>query len=151
MRTTKSSSDVSLEDASGPVDFSKEVDMEKNGRSNELQRQVSEPPYSVWSKGAKIWIIFLVSVSALISPFGATTFLPALTVLTDVLDITPSQVNISVTTYMVGGQTSLILQQMSDIVCLDCTSYSSSLHWHYVRQQRSTVIVHCLFRHLHYW
>jgi hypothetical protein len=132
MRTNKSSSDVPLEDASGPVDFSKEVDMEKNGRMDELQRQVSGPPYSVWSKGAKIWIIFLVSVSALISPFGATTFLPALTVLTDVLDITPSQVNISVTTYMVGGHISFMLEQIPDTVCLDCTSYSSRLHRHHV-------------------
>jgi hypothetical protein len=101
MGSTKSSSDVSVEDASGPVDFSKEVDVEKNGRPDELQRQVTGPPYSIWSKGAKIWIIFLVSVSALISPFGATTFLPALNVLTGVLHITPTQVNISVTTYMV--------------------------------------------------
>jgi multidrug resistance protein len=64
-------------------------------------RQVSGPPYSIWGKGAKAWIIFLVSISALISPFGATTFFPALNILTDVLDITPTQLNISITTYMV--------------------------------------------------
>ena len=79
----------------------KEMGVEKHGASPTLQRQVSGPPYSVFGKGMKIWIIFLVSISALISPFGATTFLPALTVLSDVLDISATQVNISITTYMV--------------------------------------------------
>jgi hypothetical protein len=85
-------------------DASPEVDLEKSGPQETLQRQVSGPPYSVFSKSMKIWIIFLVSISALISPFGATTVLPALNVLTDVLDITPTKANISVTTYMVCGK-----------------------------------------------
>jgi hypothetical protein len=101
MGSKKASPGTSSEDAVGPMFCSTEVDVEKNGRPDDLHRQVSGPPYSIWSKGAKIWIIFLVSVSALISPFGATTFLPALNVLTGVLHITPTQVNISVTTYMV--------------------------------------------------
>lgn len=101
MGPPKVDSNISLEDAAGPVDFSKEVDAEKNGRPEDLQRQISGPPYTIWGQGAKVWIIFLVSVSALISPFGATTFFPALNVLTDVLDITPTQLNISITTYMV--------------------------------------------------
>jgi hypothetical protein len=78
-----------------------EVDSEKHGYTPSLEEQDSEPPFSVFSKGMKIWIIFLVCVSALISPFGATTFLPALNVLSDVLDISATQVNISITTYMV--------------------------------------------------
>ncbi|KAH8732878.1 major facilitator superfamily domain-containing protein [Phaeosphaeriaceae sp. PMI808] len=77
-------------------------DIEKGETPGAVHGQISEPLYSVWSKGAKIWIIFLVSVSALISPFGATTFFPALNVLSKVLDITPTQVNLSVTTYMVA-------------------------------------------------
>jgi hypothetical protein len=80
---------------------SQEVDLEKAGLRPDLERHVSEPPFSVFTKGMKIWIIFLVSVSALISPFGASMFLPALNVLSDVLNITPTQVNISITTYMV--------------------------------------------------
>lgn len=84
------------------LEVTEEIDLEKNGAAAAaLQRQDSGAPYSVFGKGMKIWIIFLVSVSALISPFGATTFLPALNVLTEVLDITPTQVNISITTYMV--------------------------------------------------
>jgi hypothetical protein len=100
MGAHKAESITSFEDANGPVEFSN-VDPEKNGRPEELQRQISGPPYTIWGPGARIWIVALVSVSALISPFGATTFFPALNILTDVLDITPTQVNISVTTYMV--------------------------------------------------
>jgi len=66
-----------------------------------LQRQVSGPPYSVFTQAEKIWIISLVSTSALISPFGATLFYPVLNVLSDVLHVTPTMTNISITTYMV--------------------------------------------------
>lgn len=59
-------------------------------------------PHSVFTKGMRIWIVLLVSMSALISPFGATTFLPAMNVLREVLDISASQVNVAVTTYMVS-------------------------------------------------
>ncbi|EDU50639.1 conserved hypothetical protein [Pyrenophora tritici-repentis Pt-1C-BFP] len=79
-----------------------DVDVERVGVQPGLQRTLSEPPYSVFSKGMKTWIIFLVSISSLISPFGASMFLPALNVLSDVLHITPSQVNISITTYMIA-------------------------------------------------
>ncbi|KAF2025807.1 MFS general substrate transporter [Setomelanomma holmii] len=78
------------------------MDVEKIGRPETLERQVSEPPYSVFSKGMRIWIIFLVAVSALISPFGGVTFLPALNVLSDVLHISSAQVNIAITTYMIA-------------------------------------------------
>lgn len=85
-------------------DFSSpDLDIEKHAPLETLQRTVSGPPYSVFSPRMKIWIIFLVSISALISPFGATTVLPALNVLTDVLDITPTKANISITTYMVSS------------------------------------------------
>ena len=94
-------SDDNLDVASDKEIRSQEVDVEKDGLQDDLERQASEPPYSVFSKGMKTWIIFLVSISALISPFGASMFLPALNVLSDVLDITPTQVNISITTYMV--------------------------------------------------
>jgi hypothetical protein len=101
MGKSKTNSDTALDDVARPMDFAGKVDLEKSGQYNELQRQSSEPPYTIWGRGSKIWIIFLVSVSALISPFGATTFFPALNVLTGVLDITPTQLNLSITTYMV--------------------------------------------------
>ncbi|KAF2627738.1 MFS general substrate transporter [Macroventuria anomochaeta] len=96
-------------------DTSRELDIEKRGPQETLQRQVSGPPYSVFSSRMKTWIIFLVSISALISPFGATTVLPALNVLTDVLGITPTKANISITTYMIAQAIApAIIGAMSD-------------------------------------
>jgi|TARA_R110002003_G_scaffold206_27_gene15927 hypothetical protein len=102
MNAIKTGPDTSLPDAAGRVDTLEAADVEKNDRREALQRHISEAPYSIYGKGMKVWIIFLVSVSALISPFGGTTFLPALNVLSDVLHITSAQVNISITTYMVS-------------------------------------------------
>lgn len=100
MSAHKAEAITAPEDVAGPTQIS-DVDLEKNGEPQELERQISGPPYTIWGRGVRIWIITLVSISALISPFGATTYFPALDILTDVLDITPTQVNISVTTYMV--------------------------------------------------
>ncbi|CAO2656604.1 Nn.00g054070.m01.CDS01 [Neocucurbitaria sp. VM-36] len=102
MDDKKDSPGNSIVEDNGEFHPQEQTDVEKHGLPPTLQRQVSGPPYSVFGKGMKIWIIFLVSVSALISPFGATTFLPALNVMSDVLDITPTQVNISITTYMIA-------------------------------------------------
>jgi hypothetical protein len=109
-------SEVFLQDAAEPVDCFQEVDVEKNGEqpSNALQGDTSGPPYSIFTSGQKAWIIFLVSVSALISPFGATTFLPALEIMSKVLHITPTQTNISITTYMVRSGSSIVHKPKSD-------------------------------------
>lgn len=105
MSGSHAESEKSEENVATSAERSKDVDVEKGSADvgQELRREVSGPPYSIFTSGQKIWIIFLVSVSALISPFGATTFLPALNVLSDVLHISPTQVNISITTYMVCG------------------------------------------------
>jgi hypothetical protein len=78
------------------------VDLEKTADGASLQREVSGPPYSIFNPRMKVWIIFLVSISALISPFAATTYYPVLNVLGDVLHITPTMTNISICTYMVS-------------------------------------------------
>lgn len=89
------------------VNREKEVEATTLGRNDtrhSLAREVSGPPYSIFGPGTKMWIIFLVSISALISPFAATTYYPALNVLSDVLHVSPTMVNISITTYMVRYQ-----------------------------------------------
>ncbi|KAF9736295.1 hypothetical protein PMIN06_008270 [Paraphaeosphaeria minitans] len=77
-------------------------DVEKGAEEVTLQRTVSGPPYSIFTPRMKLWIIFLVSVSALISPFGATLFYPVLNVLSDELHVTPTKTNIAITTYMIA-------------------------------------------------
>jgi hypothetical protein len=77
------------------------IGIEENEKRHPLAREISGPPYSIFRSGTKMWIIFLVSISALISPFAATTYYPALNVLSDVLHVSPTMVNISITTFMV--------------------------------------------------
>ena len=86
-----------------PLDFGKEnQDIEKDGGNEDLSRVVSGPPYTIFGPRAKMFIVLSVSVSSLISPFGATTFYPALNVLAHQLHVTPTLMNLSLTTYMVS-------------------------------------------------
>ena len=130
-----------------------EEDVEKGLDPATSEEQAVEPPYSVFGKGMKIWIIFLVSTSALISPFGATTFLPALNVISDVLDITPTQVNLSITTYMVRYMYSSLFNPIpfspyARLTVTDCSGHCTGLYRYHVRQQRKEIGLHSLFRHL---
>ena len=77
-------------------------DVEHNEPRPDLTRAVSGPPYTIFSPRTKMFIVLSVSVSGLISPFGAVTFYPALTVMAQVLNVTPSMINIALTTYMVS-------------------------------------------------
>lgn len=75
-------------------------DLEKDAATQDLSRVVSGPPYTIFSHRTKLFIVAAVSISSLISPFGATTFYPALNVLAADLHVTPSLINLSLTTYM---------------------------------------------------
>ncbi|KAF2423115.1 MFS general substrate transporter [Tothia fuscella] len=70
--------------------------------NDSLSRVVSTPPYSIFSSKTKGFIVFMVCISALISPFAATLFYPALNVLAEQLHVTSSLVNLSITTYMLA-------------------------------------------------
>ena len=78
-----------------------DVDVEENEIRPELSRATTGPPYTIFSPKAKMFIVLSVSVSGLISPFGAVTFYPALNVLARELNVTSSMINIALTTYMV--------------------------------------------------
>ncbi|KAK3710066.1 hypothetical protein LTR37_010497 [Vermiconidia calcicola] len=97
------------------IDQDVEKNLEQNGGDMELSRTVSGPPYSIFSPRAKMFIIISVSISSLISPFGATTFYPALNVIARELDVTPTLINLSLTTYMIAQAIApSILAGMSD-------------------------------------
>lgn len=89
---------------------------EERSTGMELTRTVSSgPPYTIFSHRAKMFIVASVSVSSLISPFGATTFYPALNVLADQLNVTPTLVNLALTTYMIAQAIApAIIAGMSD-------------------------------------
>lgn len=80
-----------------------EDDSHDVGHPPQLTRTVSSgPPYSIFTSRAKLFIVMAVSVSGLISPFGAVTFYPVLNVLARDLHVTPSLINLSLTTYMIA-------------------------------------------------
>ncbi|KAK6509896.1 hypothetical protein TWF481_004624 [Arthrobotrys musiformis] len=60
-----------------------------------------EKPYSVFSLAQKKWIVFLLTLSAFFSPFSSTVYLPALLPVQQELGITTTQVNLSLTTYLI--------------------------------------------------
>lgn len=74
----------------------------QDGERLELQRTVSGPPYTIFTAKAKMFIVVAVSISSLISPFGATTFYPALDTIAADYGVSPTLINLSLTTYMVS-------------------------------------------------
>jgi hypothetical protein len=83
-----------------------ETAVETNGMSVlqntvSLSRVSSEQPFTSFSRSTRIFIVFMVAVSALISPFAATLYYPALNPLAQQLDVSSSLINLSITTYMV--------------------------------------------------
>jgi len=61
----------------------------------------SPPRYSIYSTGQKRLIVLGASMGALISPLTGQIYLPALNAIASDLSITPSQVNLTITTYMI--------------------------------------------------
>ncbi|KAF3281659.1 hypothetical protein TWF970_002213 [Orbilia oligospora] len=61
----------------------------------------SENAYSVFTLAQKKWIVFLLTLFAFFSPFSSTVYLPALLPVQQELKITTTQVNLSLTTYLI--------------------------------------------------
>ena len=87
---------------------------------------VPEPPYTIFSTNARIFIIFMVSVSAMISPFAATSYYPALNTLAKELNVSTSLINLTITTYMVRLATAL---EMTLIIAFSDLSSNSARHY----------------------
>jgi sugar phosphate permease len=73
--------------------------------------------YTVYTQWQKRLIVLAASVAALFSPLTAQIYLPALTVLASDFDVTASQINLTVTTYMVfQGVTPMFIGGLADAV-----------------------------------
>ncbi|KAK3389996.1 major facilitator superfamily domain-containing protein [Podospora didyma] len=59
------------------------------------------PPYSVYTLWEKRLIVLAASIGAIFSPLTAQIYLPALTVLAQDFHVSDSEINLSVTTYMI--------------------------------------------------
>lgn len=63
--------------------------------------ETNDVPYSVFSSREKKVILLAASTGALISPLTSNIYFPALNTLADDLNVSISQINLSITTYMV--------------------------------------------------
>jgi hypothetical protein len=91
----------SSEQDTSAIPSSTELNLSQDADGEVLHSVISGPPHSIFSRRTKLFIVLAVSVSALISPFAATLFYPALNVLAEQLNVSASLVNLSITTYMV--------------------------------------------------
>jgi multidrug resistance protein len=73
------------------------------------------PPYSIYTLWEKRFIVLAASLSAFFSPLTAQIYLPALPTLSKDFNVTPSQINLTVTTYMIfQGVTPMFIGGFAD-------------------------------------
>ena len=83
----------------------------------EQEQAPDTPPYSIFTRGEKRWIVFLVAYAGLFSPLSSFIYYPALFNIAEDLSITLTMANLSITTYMiVSGVAPSILGDMADTI-----------------------------------
>ncbi|KAL1791979.1 hypothetical protein ACET3X_009730 [Alternaria dauci] len=84
-------------------------------RAPEQDQPPDTPPYSIFTRGEKRWIVFPVAYAGLFSPLSSFIYYPTLYNIAHDLDITLTMANLSITTYMlVSGIAPSILGDMAD-------------------------------------
>lgn len=84
-------------------------------QSTPEQSEAPPPPFSIHSPRTKTLLILFASLSALFSPLTAQIYLPALPLLSSSFNVSPSEINLSITTYMIfQGLTPPILGSFAD-------------------------------------
>lgn len=75
----------------------------------------AEPPFSIFPPRQKRFIVAMASLAALLSPLSASIYYPAMPVLATDLRVTSTDINVSVTTYLIfQGLAPTILGNLSD-------------------------------------
>ncbi|KAK4868251.1 hypothetical protein LT330_007449 [Penicillium expansum] len=70
--------------------------------STDVESQVLEsPPYHVFTRSRKLWIVIIVSFAAIFSPLSSNIYFPALTDVSNELNISMSLATLTVTIYMI--------------------------------------------------
>ncbi|KAI0198070.1 chloramphenicol resistance protein [Astrocystis sublimbata] len=98
------------------IDSGHTSDNDHHELENTLSRVSSGPPYSVFSKGMIRWIVAMNTVAAFISPITANIYFPAIPTLSHDLGVSASQINLTLTTYMIfQGLAPTIFGEFGDI------------------------------------
>ena len=70
-----------------------------------------EPPFSIFSRSEKTFIVVIASLAALFSPLSANIYYPALNVLAKDLNVSNSLINLTVTSYLVKIKKTILIQR----------------------------------------
>ncbi|KAF3921230.1 hypothetical protein ABW21_db0204977 [Orbilia brochopaga] len=82
----------------------KDIPAEKADEAEDIHiatAQEAGPAYSSFTEPQKRWIVFLATLAAFFSPFSSTIYLPALLPVQKDLGISSTEVNLSLTTYLI--------------------------------------------------
>jgi len=116
----------------------------------ELSRTVSSgPPYTIFSRRMKQFIVFMAMAAGFFSPFSANIYFPALDQIAADLHITNALVNLTLTTYMIFQ--GLAPSTYSSTCCLDVmTNTLYSIHGRPSRHCRPTTRIHHWLHNIHW-
>ena len=78
-------------------------DSQPNSALKRTTTSASEKPYSAFTTWQKRFIILAASTGSFVSPLTSNIYYPALNTIASDLHVTISQVNLTITTYMVGN------------------------------------------------
>lgn len=118
-----------------------------------LLRTSSTERYSVFSTTQKRLIILAAALASAFSPLSANIYYPALNSIAKELHVSPSKINLTITTYMVC-YAAVIEAQRKDRAedyfwRLDMSRNRPDVHRFACRPGRTPASLHLLFRHLH--
>lgn len=92
------------------LDQSEKEQSDDSQSSNALKKtatSASDKPYSIFTPGQKKFIILASSLGTFLSPLTSNIYFPALNTIASDLHVSISQMNLTITTYMVGAPCSL--------------------------------------------
>lgn len=101
--------------APAPTPMDSQTTLAQYGPSSEAPVQEAPPlpepapakPYSSFTTWQKRFIVFIASGAGLFSSLSAQIYFPALNTLAEELNVTPSMINLTVTSYMVSANPSM--------------------------------------------
>lgn len=90
------------------LDPSKEADSALENPVDVESSNPNSPPYSVFTKAQKRYIVFAASWAGFFSPVSSQIYFPALNSIADDLGVTSALINLTLTSYMVSLLASLV-------------------------------------------
>lgn len=136
------------------ADQSEKEQSDDSGPANPLKKtatSASDKPYSVFTLWQKRFIILASSVGTFISPLTSNIYFPALNTIASDLHVSVSQINLTITTYMVRVSSFIPAPCMHHPVLMntpDLPRPGTYVHWWLLRQCRKTARVHYRLHHL---